>query len=108
MAAPVPPNGARILVCDGEPQTHRALKAIDMPILLLSGVVEGAAKVRAFEAGADDYLTKPFGRDELVARLRALLRRDARGRTEPKIVIDELELDLGAHTVAHCRSLTKS
>jgi two-component system KDP operon response regulator KdpE len=72
----------------------------DMPILLLSAVTEEAEKVRAFEAGADDYLTKPFGPDELVARLRALLRRGARGRSEPRIVIGELELDLAALTVA--------
>jgi two-component system KDP operon response regulator KdpE len=71
----------------------------DMPILLLSAVAEEAEKVRAFKAGADDYLTKPFGPEELVARLTALLRRAARGRTEPKIAIGELELDLAAHTV---------
>jgi two-component system, OmpR family, KDP operon response regulator KdpE len=72
----------------------------DMPILLLSAVTEEAEKVRAFDAGADDYLTKPFGPDELVARLRAVLRRRARGPSEPRIVIGELELDLAAHTVA--------
>ena len=71
----------------------------DMPILLLSAVTEEAEKVRAFDAGADDYLTKPFGPDELVARLRAVLRRGARGRSEPRIVIGQLELDLAAHTV---------
>jgi len=59
-------HGARILVCDSEPQTLRGLTAAwsDMPILLLSAVAEEAEKVRAFEAGADDYLTKPFGPDE--------------------------------------------
>jgi len=74
----------------------------DLPILLLSAVSEEAEKVRTFDAGADDYLSKPFGPDELVARLRALLRRGARGRSEPRIVIGELELelDLAAHTVA--------
>jgi two-component system KDP operon response regulator KdpE len=55
-----------------------------MPILLLSMVAEEAEKVRALEAGADDHLTKPFRSDELVARLRALLRPAAGGRTEPK------------------------
>ena len=53
----------------------------EMPILVLSAVGDEREKVRALEAGADDYVTKPFGPDELVARLRAVLRRaDARRR----------------------------
>ena len=50
-----------------------------MPILVLSAVGEEEQKVRALEAGADDYVTKPFGPRELVARLRAALRRAAPG-----------------------------
>ena len=49
----------------------------EMPILVLSAVGEESEKVRALEAGADDYVTKPFGPDELIARLRAALRRAA-------------------------------
>ena len=49
-----------------------------MPILLLSAVDDEREKVRALDAGADDYLTKPFGVDELLARVRALLRRAER------------------------------
>ena len=49
----------------------------EMPILVLSAVGDEREKVRALEAGADDYVTKPFGPDELVARLRAALRRVA-------------------------------
>ena len=57
-----------------------------MPILVLSGRSDSVDKVDALDAGADDYVTKPFGMDELLARLRAMLRRahvpgaDPRGR----------------------------
>jgi two-component system KDP operon response regulator KdpE len=71
-----------------------------MPIIVLSAVGEEDAKVRALEAGADDYVTKPFGARELVARLEAALRRVAGTATgEPRISADGLEIDLAAHTV---------
>ena len=71
-----------------------------MPIIVLSAVGEEDAKVRALEAGADDYVTKPFGARELVARLEAALRRVAGTATgEPRITADGLEIDLAAHTV---------
>ena len=57
-----------------------------MPILVLSAVGEESQKVRALEAGADDYVTKPFGTRELVARLQAALRRAGRAEEEPTIV----------------------
>ncbi len=55
--------------------------------------------MRALAAGADDYVTKPFGPRELVARLQAALRRADPGASEPVIRADGLELDLAAHTV---------
>jgi two-component system KDP operon response regulator KdpE len=71
-----------------------------MPIIVLSAVGEEDAKVRALEAGADDYVTKPFGARELIARLEAALRRVAAGAAgEPRIVADGLEIDLAARTV---------
>ena len=70
-----------------------------MPIIVLSAVGEEEAKVRALEAGADDYVTKPFGARELVARLEAALRRVGGRVDEPRIVADGLEIDLAAHTV---------
>jgi two-component system KDP operon response regulator KdpE len=72
----------------------------EMPILVLSAVGEEEQKVRALEAGADDYVTKPFGPKELVARLRAAMRRAPRGSEEPKIEIDGLRVDLAAHTAS--------
>ena len=71
----------------------------EMPILVLSAIGEEEQKVRALEAGADDYVTKPFGARELVARLQAALRRAAPDEAEPVLRADGLELDLAAHTV---------
>ena len=71
----------------------------DMPIVMLSAVWDEGEKVRALNAGADDYVTKPFGPDELVARLRAVLRRAGDPAEEPTIVAGELELDAAAHSV---------
>jgi two-component system KDP operon response regulator KdpE len=70
-----------------------------MPILVLSALGEEDQKVRALEAGADDYITKPFGVRELVARLRAALRRSPVGDERPLLAIDGLEIDLAARTV---------
>ena len=73
----------------------------EMPVIVLSAVGEEAEKVRALEAGADDYVTKPFGPDELIARLRAALRRARPGaRDEPVLRAPGLELDLAAHRVS--------
>jgi two-component system KDP operon response regulator KdpE len=70
-----------------------------MPILVLSAIGEEEQKVRALEAGADDYVTKPFGARELVARLGAALRRVGRAPDEPTIAVDGLELDLARRVV---------
>ena len=70
-----------------------------MPIIVLSAVGEEEAKVRALAAGADDYVTKPFGPPELVARLEAALRRARPEASEPLIVADGLEIDLAARAV---------
>jgi two-component system KDP operon response regulator KdpE len=70
----------------------------DMPILVLSAVGEEAEKIRALDAGADDYVTKPFAPGELIARLNAALRR-ARPAEEPSLSLDGLEVDLARHRV---------
>jgi two-component system KDP operon response regulator KdpE len=70
-----------------------------MPILVLSAVGEEGEKIRALDAGADDYVTKPFAPGELLARLRAALRRASRNE-DPEITVDDLTVNLAAHTVA--------
>jgi two-component system KDP operon response regulator KdpE len=84
---------------DGIEVTRRLREWSEMPILVLSAVGEEHQKVRALEAGADDYITKPFGTRELIARLHAALRRAGRADDEPAIVLDGLEVDLAAHIV---------
>ncbi len=85
---------------DGVDVTRSLREWSEMPILVLSAVGEEEQKVRALEAGADDYITKPFGTRELVARLRAALRRsEGAGEEQPKIAADGLEIDLAAHAV---------
>jgi two-component system KDP operon response regulator KdpE len=71
----------------------------EMPILVLSALGEEAEKIRALDAGADDYVTKPFAPGELIARLNAALRR-AGPSEEPSLSIDGLELDLAGHRVS--------
>jgi two-component system KDP operon response regulator KdpE len=102
-AAVHPPDGAIIdlVLPDGDGvEVCREIRGwSQMPIIVLSAVGDEDAKVRALEAGADDYVTKPFGARELVARLEAALRR-VQGRTdEPRILANGLEIDLAAHTV---------
>lgn len=70
-----------------------------LPIIVLSAVGDEREKVRALNAGADDYMTKPFGSDELAARLRALLRRAHETTTDPTIRTGELEIDLARRVV---------
>jgi two-component system KDP operon response regulator KdpE len=83
---------------DGIEVTRSLREWSEMPILVLSAVGEEEQKVRALRAGADDYVTKPFGARELVARLQAALRR-ASPSDEPRIEAEGLEVDLAARTV---------
>lgn len=73
----------------------------DLPIIVLSAQDEEQLKIRALDAGADDYVAKPFSYDELMARVRAVMRRSVGARTdeEPKIVIDTLVIDLKTRRV---------
>ncbi len=72
-----------------------------VPVLVLSARSTSAEKVLALDAGADDYVTKPFGMDELLARIRAAVRRGAPPSSEHQEVIttDDFSVDLGAHRV---------
>jgi len=80
------------------------------PILILSVVGEDREKVAALDAGADDYVTKPFSVEELLARLRAALRRSAPS-SDPVLVVGELRIDLEQRAVSFAGrsvSLTKT
>jgi two-component system KDP operon response regulator KdpE len=70
-----------------------------VPILVLSGRSDSLDKVDALDAGADDYVTKPFGMDELMARLRALQRRGAPDEATPTIAFGDVLVDLAATRV---------
>lgn len=71
------------------------------PVIVLSARTDSADKVEALDAGADDYVTKPFGMDEFLARLRAAVRRGtaASDVDEPVVVTDSFTVDLAAKTV---------
>ena len=69
------------------------------PIIVLSAREQEAAKVAALDAGADDYVTKPFGMDELLARLRAAVRRGASADDAPTISTSDFSIDLAAKKV---------
>jgi len=78
----------------------RELRAwTSVPVIVLSVVGDESEKVAALDAGADDYVTKPFGVEELLARLRAAMRR-VDGGTEPVIEIGELKVDLEKRAVS--------
>jgi two-component system KDP operon response regulator KdpE len=85
---------------DGVELCARLREWSEMPIIVLSAVGDEDAKVRALAAGADDYITKPFGPRELVARLQANMRRIAPGPEESVINADGLEIDLARRAVS--------
>ena len=103
LAAVRPPDAAIVdlVLPDGDGiDVLRGLRQwSQMPVLVLSAVGDEAAKVRALDAGADDYVTKPFGPRELIARLEAALRRVGEGTGQPAITVGDLEIDVAAHSV---------
>jgi DNA-binding response OmpR family regulator len=79
---------------DGFELCRRIKRIADLPIIVLSAVDAGEAKVRALEEYAEDYITKPFNPDELVARIQRVLRRAPAGRGQVTLDQGELEVDL--------------
>jgi two-component system KDP operon response regulator KdpE len=84
---------------DGVEVCRRLREWSEMPIIVLSAVGEEDAKVRALAAGADDYVTKPFGPRELIARLEAVLRRIGPEPQDAVVRAEGLEVDLAARVV---------
>ena len=69
------------------------------PIIVLSGRADSADKVEALDAGADDYVTKPFGVEELLARMRAATRRTGAAEDPPRVRLGDITVDLAAKRV---------
>jgi two-component system KDP operon response regulator KdpE len=92
---------------DGYEVCRRIREFSDVPVIMLTAKVQEDDMLRGFDAGADDYLTKPFSAKELVARVKAVLRRmnmvrhAQRGRSSapPTLPCGDLEIDLARHTV---------
>lgn len=84
---------------DGIDLCRRLREWSDMPLIVLSAVGEEDAKVRALAAGADDYVTKPFGPRELIARVQANLRRVEPDREQTSFTAGELSIDLATRVV---------
>ncbi len=87
---------------DGVELTRAVRQKMQTPILVLSVQNQDAAKVRALDEGADDYVTKPFSIQELLARVRALLRRGAsmEETPEPMLRVGDFTIDRDAHRVS--------
>ncbi|MDQ6744725.1 MAG: response regulator [Actinomycetota bacterium] len=87
------PDGEGVELCQ---EVRRWSK---LPIVVLSAVGDEREKVRALDAGADDYITKPFGTDELLARLRVVLRRSGEAAGSPRVELGEIVIDLADRRV---------
>ncbi|HSO09465.1 MAG TPA: response regulator [Desulfoprunum sp.] len=85
---------------DGVEVIERLRQWSPVPIIVISVRDRETEKIRALDAGADDYLTKPFGFGELLARIRATLRRSLQQAPGPVYRIEELEVDLARRRVA--------
>ncbi|HEV7368417.1 phosphate regulon transcriptional regulator PhoB [Arenibaculum sp.] len=80
-------------------QLRRNAKTRDIPIIMLTARGEEADRVRGLNSGADDYVAKPFSPTELVARMRAVLRRATPGLSDELLRFGDIEMDLAAHRV---------
>ena len=80
-------------------QLKRAPETRDTPIIMLTARREETDKVRGLDSGADDYITKPFSPTELIARVRAVLRRAQPSLSSEILTFHDLEMDLAAHRV---------
>jgi DNA-binding response OmpR family regulator len=85
---------------DGWKTLERIRELSDVPVVMLTAKTTELEKTRGLRAGADDYVTKPFGRQELLARIEALLRRSGRREAQPEVYADQfVRIDFGQRTV---------
>jgi two-component system KDP operon response regulator KdpE len=85
---------------DGIEVTRKLREWSKVPVIILSVREQEGEKIAALDAGADDYLTKPFGVGELLARIRSILRRQVDLESEPVFNLGDLKVDLSAHVVS--------
>lgn len=90
------PSMSGIEVCR---QIRRRPNTRDLPVIMVTARTEDQDAVRALNTGADDYITKPFNMDGLLARIRALLRRATSVPTKGRLAFHDLSMDLAAHRV---------
>ncbi len=90
------PNVSGIEVCR---RLRTKSETRNLPIIMLTARAEEADRIRGLETGADDYLTKPFSTNELIARVRAVLRRIRPGLAEDKVTVGNLLVDRVSHKV---------
>ncbi len=80
-------------------QLRRSPKTRDIPIIMLTAKGEETDRVRGLDHGADDYIVKPYSLNEVIARIRAVLRRARPGLAEETLRFDEIVMDLAGHRV---------
>ena len=85
---------------DGVEVTRRLREWTQIPIIVVSVREQETDKIAALDAGADDYLTKPFGAGELMARIRGVLRRSVQSESEPIFMSGNLSVDLTLRNVS--------
>ena len=90
------PTMSGIEVCR---QLRRRPNTRDLPVIMVTARVEDQDAVRALNTGADDYVTKPFNIEALMARMRALLRRSSTVPVKGQLAFHDIEMDLGTHRV---------
>ncbi len=90
------PNRSGLEVCR---QLRRSAQTRDIPIIMLTARGEESDRVRGLDSGADDYVAKPFSMPELLARMRAVMRRAAPTSADERLAFADIEMDLAAHRV---------
>ena len=80
-------------------QFRRRRETRDLPVIMLTARSEEADRIRGLDSGADDYISKPFSPKELIARIRAVLRRTRPSMSAEQLTFADIEMDLTAHKV---------
>ena len=80
-------------------QIRRKPESRDLPVIMVTARGEEGDRIRGLDTGADDYVTKPFAIGELLARIRALLRRSGPAQPQGQLIYSDIEMDLAAHRV---------